>query len=194
MLHPIDQSELASLSLPFLVQRMDQILIAAELERYGAIREGFPVPVVSDVLNTSRVLSLPDDARRIVAHIAFSYLVQMDLTRVSGGIGNRVLYTPQFNKETSWVSPLFQLRHDALRQYDIVSSRMAMEILMDLLYFIDVGCRLEAKRSKLKKFRQWLCDPANPFHYFAHVLLEAYAFDRQLRTPEVHHCTVVGSR
>jgi hypothetical protein len=67
-----------------------------------------------------------------------------------------------------------------------------MDYFMDLLHCIEKGDRIEkgkdkkAKVSKITAFRNWLCNPENPFHYFAHVLLEAYRFDREIRTPEVH--------
>jgi hypothetical protein len=186
MLEPISRDELRDMSLPDIVRRMDEILVVAEEQRHGPIPNEFPVPVVSDIINTKKARALPQDAIRALAHIAFSYRVQLELDSIAAGIANRVLFTPDFNNETSWFSPVFRLRHGALRQYEIVSSRMAMEIFMDLLYFIDTGGRLEAKRSKLKKFRTWLCDSSNPFNYFAHILLEAYRFDRGLRTPEIH--------
>jgi hypothetical protein len=156
------------------------------IERYGQVHEGFPVCKVSDIINTLKVTEQSDANRRRIAHIAFSYLVQLELCAVSSGFSNLILYTSDYNDESSWNSPLFRLRDGAIRQYQIVSSRMAMEIFMDLLHCIDMGQRLESKRSKLKRFQKWLCDPCNQFYYFAHVLLEAYRFDRKLRTPEVH--------
>ena len=60
-----------------------------------------------------------------------------------------------------------------------------MEIFMNLLHCVETGRRIDSD-SKLKPFRKWLCSPTNQFHYFAHILLEAYRFDRGFRTPEVH--------
>jgi hypothetical protein len=85
-----------------------------------------------------------------------------------------------------WASPIFRLRFGAINQYQIISSRISIEIFIDLLYCIETGERLTSKKSKLKKFRTWLQDVHNKFHYFAHVLLIAYRFDRELRAPEVH--------
>lgn len=51
---------------------------------------------------------------------------------------------------------------------------------------METGERLDSSKSKLKKLRNWLQDVKNKFHYFAHVLLIAYRFDREVRTPEVH--------
>lgn len=183
---PLDQSELNCLTLQELVRRMDDILLQSIIERYGQINEGFPVCLVSDIINTKRIAAQSEKQRRKIAHIAFSYLVQLELNSVSGGFSNAILFTPGYNDTSSWQSPLFRLRDGALSQYQIVSSRIAMEIFMDLLHCIETGQRLRSKRSKLKSFQKWLCDPANQFHYFAHVLLEAYRFDRKHRTPEVH--------
>jgi hypothetical protein len=188
MIDSLSQRELQELALQMLVQRMDDILRHSLRERYGTgiAYERFPVCLVSDIVNTQKVAALSDEEKRKIAHISFSYLVQLELISVASGFTNAILYTPEYDEKVSWLSPLFRLRDGAIRQYQIVSSRMAMEIFMDLLYYIETGHRLESKRSKLKAFRKWLCDSTNQFHYFAHVLLEAYRFDRSLRTPEVH--------
>lgn len=183
---PLDQSELNLLELPALIHRMDEILLQSIIERYGQVHEGFPVCRVSDILNTQKVVAQSVEQRRKIAYISFSYLIQLELHSVSSGFSNAILFTQGYNDTSSWQSPLFRLRDGALSQYQIVSSRIAMEIFMDLLHCIETGQRLKSKRSKLKSFQKWLCDPANQFHYFAHVLLEAYRFDRLLRTPEVH--------
>lgn len=183
---PLDQNELNCLALLDLVRRMDEILLQSVIERYGQVHEGLPVCLVSDIVNAPMVAAQSDENRRRIAHIAFSYLIQLELHSVSSGFSNTILFTPDYNDTASWNSPLFRLRHGAIHQYQIVSSRMAMEIFMDLLHCIDTGQRLKSKRSKLKIFQKWLCDSNNKFHYFAHVLLEAYRFDRNLRTPEVH--------
>jgi hypothetical protein len=142
---PLDQSELNCLELPELIHRMDEILLQSIIERYGQVHEGFPVCRVSDILNTQKVVAQSDEQRRKIAYIAFSYLVQLELHAVSSGFSNRILFTPDYNDTSSWQSPLFRLRDGAIRQYQIVSSRMAMEIFIDLLYCIETGQRLESK-------------------------------------------------
>lgn len=191
---PLDQNELNSLTLLDLVQRMDEILLQSIIERYGQVHEGFPVCLVKDIVNTQKVAAQSDEHKRRIAFITFSYLVQLELHGVSSGFANKILFTPDYSETSSWNSPLFRLRDGAIRQYQIVSSRMAMEIFMDLLHCIDTGQRLKAKRSKFKSFQKWLCDPANQFHYFAHVLLEAYRFDRDFRTPEIHGTPKLSKR
>lgn len=186
MLKPIPQNELDSLDLNRLVQRMDELLLESVRERYGQIRKEFSVSLVSQVIATQRVGAWSDEEKRRIAYIAFDYLVEMELHSVSGGFANRILFTPEYDANKSWMSPTFRLREGAIRQFEIVSSRIAMEIFMDLLHCIETGRRVESERSKLKSFRKWLCNPTNQFHYFAHVLLEAYRFDRGLRTPEIH--------
>lgn len=110
----------------------------------------------------------------------------MELCEVSAGIENSILYNSNFHKTDSWSSPAFRLRHGVLRQYGILASRIAMDIFMDLLYALDTGNRLDTKKSKFKVFRKWLKDINNPYVYFVHVLISAYRFDRQYRTPEAH--------
>lgn len=183
----MDSLDLATLkALPFekLVQRMDDILLRSNYERYGATH--LPMSLVSKIISTAQIVALPDDKKRRIAHIAFDYLVELELNSVSSGFTNRILFTPEYDEKTSWLSPVFRLRHGAIHQYQIISSRIALEIFMDLLHCIETGDRLKARRSKIKAFRKWLKDSKNQFHYFAHILLEAYRFDRGIRTPEVH--------
>lgn len=190
---PLDEQQLKDLGLEALVQRMDELILESVHERYGKIH--CPIPsLVGDIVNSQKVASQPEEQRRKIAHIAFSYLIQLELSAVSSGFSNRILFTADYDENSSWKSPLFRLRDGAMRQYEIVSSRMAMEIFVDLLHCIETGHRLKSKRSKLKSFQKWLCDPTNQFHYFAHVLLEAYRFDRSLRTPEVHGTPKLPSR
>lgn len=183
MTNQVDQDKF---DLQTLIQKMDDFLIGANFERYGKIANKLPVNLVSQIITTKKVALRPDDEKRKIAHIAFSYLIEVEFNSVASGLANRVLFTPEYDEQKSWKSPAFRLREGAIRQYQIISSRIAMEIFIDLLHCIETGQRLEVKRSKLNKFKQWLCDPKNEFHYFAHVLLEAYRFDRGFRTPEVH--------
>lgn len=182
----LSQAELDDLSVSALVERMDALLQRSRTERYGPDRGLFPESLVSHIITAKRVSAFPDALQKRIAHISFAYLVELELNSVSSGFANHILFTCDYDERTSWLSPTFRLREGAIRQYQIMSSRIAMEIFMDLLYCIETGKRLESKRSKLKAFRKWLCDATNPFHYFAHALLEAYRFDRSIRTPEVH--------
>ena len=174
---PLEEHDLKNLGLAALVQRMDELILESIRERYGQIHDAFPVCLVSDIVDSQKVAAQAEEQKGKIAHIAFAYLIQLELNAVSSGFANRILFTPDYDDKSSWMSPLFRLRDGAIRQYQIVSSRMAMEIFMDLLHCIETGHRLKSKRSKLKPFQKWLCDPSNQFHYFAHVLLEAYRFD-----------------
>lgn len=193
-MHSIADHELDALTTADLVQRMDTFLRTAHIERYGPAEPQQPPPpfpplppepCVSDVVNAKTLVSQSDLIRRRVAYATYAYLVQMQFNSVCGGFANRILYDESYN-ETKWQSPVFRLRDGALRQYETISSRIAFEVFIDLLYVIENGKRIESKKSKLKAFRSWLLIKRNRFHYFAHVLLEAYRFDRELRTPEVH--------
>jgi len=186
-MHQISQEELNELSVSDLVERMDALLQRSRRERYAPLPKGFPAEsLVGQIITTKKVSVFSDTIQKRIAHIAFAYLVELELNHVSGGFANALLYNSDYDEQTSWLSPTFRLRDGAIRQYEIVSSRIAMEIFMDLLHCIETGDRLKSRRSKLKRFRQWLVDAGNPFYYFAHVLLEAYRFDRNIRTPEIH--------
>lgn len=185
MTHPTSESDLAAIPLETLVARMDEFLSRAHRERYGEPSHMFPIALPSEVTKSLTVRSRSDAEIRHIAHICFSYLVQLEMDAVASGFANALLYTSAYS-DSDWQSPVFRLRDGAIRQYQIVGSRIAFEVFIDLLHAVDTGRRLDSKKSKLKAFRTWLRQPNNKFHYFAHVLLAAYRFDRQVRTPEVH--------
>ena len=184
-MNALSESELDLLPLHSLVQRMDDFLLQAEYERYGQSRGHFPVALPSEIVNSKAVQQRSDEEIRKIAHLAFSYLVELGLNSVTGGFANRILYTQTYTL-SDWTSPVFRLRQGAIQQYEIVSSRIAFEVFMDILHVIETGRRIQSKKSKLRIFRTWLQDIDNRFHYFAHVLIAAYEFDRKFRTPEVH--------
>lgn len=184
-MNSLSDHDLDALSIAALVARMDEFLHVQHIERYGMPPFDQFKQCVSDIANTKLIAEQPEKARRKIAYLTFSYLVQMQLCSVSSGIENKVLYDENYS-EAKWQSPSFRLRHGALFQYQAIGSRIAFEVFIDLLYVIENGKRIESKKSKLKAFRSWLCDTQNRFHYFAHVLLSAYHFDREIRTPEVH--------
>ena len=164
---------------------MDTFLLQSQQERYGDITPLNPISLVSSLVNSKAVTQLSEIQVRKIAYLVFSYLIQLELSSVSSGFSNKILYTESY-KLSDWSSPTFKLRDGVISQYQIVCSRIAFEIFIDLLYTIETGNRLISKKSKLKTFRKWLQDVDNNFHYFAHVLLIAYKFDREIRTPEVH--------
>ncbi len=185
-MHPITNEELDQLSNAELVARMDEFINDAFLERNSHLPPGFlqSAKLVTQVMHTPLVMSKGEDVQRKIAYLCFSYLIQFDLGQVGLGISNLVLY--RGFEESKWQSPLFRLKHAALDQYQIVTSRMAFEVFIDLLHVLETGERIETKKSKLRAFKKWLLEPKNPFNYFAHVLIVAYNFDREQRTPEVH--------
>lgn len=181
----ISDQELDALSLVELISRMDTFLFVAHGERYGSIHPASPEPTVSELMCATLIANKPEDERRRIAYVSFGYLAQVQFSSISSGIANRVLFDNEF-EVAKWQSPVFRLRHAALTQYQIVCSRIAFEVFIDLLYVIETGQQLNSKKSKMRAIRKWLRSPKNRFHYFAHVLLEAYRFDREHRTPEVH--------
>lgn len=186
-MEPISESELDALPLESVIRRMDEFLTQTQIERYGRISPLEKVSLPSELTNSAVVLKKPEVVRRKIAYLCFDYLVQLQLESVSSGMANHILYTESYDI-SHWCSPTFRLRERALRQYQTISSRIAFEIFIELLHVIETGERLHTNKSnsKLKAFKKWLREPANRFHYFAHVLLTAYSFDREHRSPEVH--------
>ena len=184
-MNSLTEEELDTLPLKEQVQRMDEFLLQSQQERYGDLPFIEPISLTSALINSKTVMQRSEIEIRKIAYLAFSYLTQLELSSISSGFANRILYTESY-KPSAWKSPTFRLRDGVISQYQIVCSRIAFEIFIDLLYTIETGNRLTSKKSKLKVFRKWLRDVNNKFHYFAHVLLIAYKFDREIRTPEVH--------
>jgi hypothetical protein len=192
----IDRATLVAFSLEQLVERMDAVLLQSNHERYSYLPKDFPrqeIPLVSQLMITKKLAILSDDSKRAVAHIAFAYLAQMACIFVSSGFTNNLHHNS--DEKTSWLSPTFQIQHGMVRQYQITASRTLMDIFMDLLYCIENGHRIggddsklrkQGKHSKLVAFRIWLCEPQNPFNYFAHTVLETIPFSKNFRDPEVH--------
>jgi hypothetical protein len=182
-MNPLTEEQLDELPLSALIQRMDAFLVQSHKERYGSSLAS--IELTSQLMGTACVRQRSETEQRKIAYVCFSYLVQLQMESVASGMTNKILYAEKYT-EQDWLSPVFRLREGALRQYSTISSRIAFEIFIDLLHIIDTGERLSVKKSKLKSFRGWLKNVNNKFHYFAHVLLAAYEFDRGLRTPEVH--------
>jgi len=184
----ITQNDLEKLSTEELISRMDDILLKSSYERYSYLPKDFPrqeIPLVSQLIKTSRLSILADDVKREIANIAFDYLVQLELNSVGAGIFNIITSIHGHSNQELWLSPLFRLRQGVIYQYIVAFSRVAMEIFMDLLYFVEKGKRLKT-RQKLQTFRDWLGDTEHPLHYFAYILLTVYKFDKDLRTDEIH--------
>jgi hypothetical protein len=184
-MNSLTEEELDSLPLKELVQRMDDFLLKSNEERYGKLPDGFTIHLPSELVNTIVVQKRQELEIRKIAYLVFSYLVQLEQSSVSSGFANEILFPKGF-KPIDWASPTLRLRFGAINQYQIICSRIAFEIFIDLLHTIETGERLNTNKSKLKPFRKWLKDVNNKFHYFAHVLLIAYRFDREVRTPKVH--------
>ena len=191
MIPELTKEEIANLSVDDLSNRMDAILEANELERYGpqihAIKmEGHGRPSVRKVLNTKHVQSVSLEKQRVICYLTFNTLLQMEYSSVASAASNTIVYTPGFDNDKSWKSVKVQVNNAALNQFGIISSRISMECFMELLHYLGEGERIRAKKSTFKSFKKWLNNPQNPFSYFATHILRAFVFDRSYRTPEVH--------
>ena len=82
MITPLNQDDLNTFTLEMLVRRMDSILLLSNQERYGSVDPAFGISLVSSIVNTKQVMALSDDKKRKVAHLAFAYLVQLELNSV----------------------------------------------------------------------------------------------------------------
>jgi len=188
-LTPLTPDEIKSLSLEALVQRMDDVRVKAQHERYGPdlmahLETHFPLPRVADLLSTKLAIAMGEPKQWRLADAAFRFLLQMDMLNVSAGITNAVVYRPNFN-DSLWSSPNHWMKVAIMDQYAIVASRIALECFFDLLYIADRGDRMPG-RSKFATFRKWVVGKDNPFKYFVGHIIHAFEFDREHRQREVH--------
>lgn len=185
MILELSKEELNNLSVEQLVSRMDALLEANELERYG-VHFQFNRPSVRAILNTKHVQEMCLEKQRAVCHLVFNTLLQMEYSQVAAAASNSLVYGPNFNERESWKSVKVQVNRSALIQFEIISSRIVMECFMELLHYLGEGKRIRASKSTFHSFKKWLNNPQNPFAYFATHVLRAFVFDRNFRTPEVH--------
>lgn len=181
--------EVRELPLADLVQRMDTVRETADRERSGSkwftlMDQHHPYPRVADLMSTTIASALDETEGRRLADAAFRFLLQRDLLMVACGIGNTVIYGPNFH-EGLWSSPAHRMKSAVLDQYGIVASRIALECFFDLLHIAHKGRRMDG-RSKFKAFRQWVLEDGNPYKYFVGHIIQAFEFDRSHRQREVH--------
>jgi hypothetical protein len=177
--------EVRALPVKQLVQRMDLLRESANWRRVSSSQETIPFPRVSDIFTISRYNQLPEAAQKKLADAAFRFLFQSDLLFESGAIANAVLYNDSYDNEVSWKSPKFRMRHAVLGQYDIISSRIALECFFDLIHLAHDGRKLKG-RGKFGAFKKWILGKDNPYQYFLGHIRQAYSFDRENRQKEVH--------
>lgn len=191
MISPLTKDDISHLPLNDLIVRMDSIFRFYAEERYG--RDWINIshyfdhrPTVTKVISSKHVQQMPEEKQRMVCHLTFNCLLQMEYTEFTAGATNHYVYGSGYNEKHSWSSPSLQIRNAALIQFGIVSSRIAMECFMELVHYLGTGQRINSKKSTFKAFRKWLQNTENPFSYFATHILRAFHFDREHRTPEVH--------
>ena len=179
MIPELSKEEIQKLSVEDLGSRMDALLEANELERYGPQVHKIKMEMhgrtsVKKLLNTKQVQKMSSEKQRTICHLTFNTLLQMEYSSVASAASNSIVYGPNFNEQESWKSVKVQVNSAALNQFGIISSRIAMECFMELLHYLGEGERIRAKKSTFKSFKKWLNNPQNPFSYFATHILRVY--------------------
>ena len=96
ILPSLTAEQVAQLSVPEPIERMDSVRVQAEIERHGEAwftqhQASFPYPRVTDLVSTLVFTSSEEQKRRRLADAAFRFLLQIDFLTVSGGISNGVV-------------------------------------------------------------------------------------------------------
>ena len=90
ILPSLTAEQVAQLSVPELIERVDSVRVRAEIERHGEAwftqhQASFPYPRVTDLVSTLVFTSSEEQKRRRLADAAFRFLLQIDFLTVSGG-------------------------------------------------------------------------------------------------------------
>jgi hypothetical protein len=186
MIKPLSKDDLSKLSLEELAFRMDSIIQTSEKEKYNKIHYFEPYPSVKKIITSIHVNKMSKNEKRNICHLTFNCILQMKYTEFTSTAANHYIYGLGYDEEKSWLYPTMHIRNAALKQFNIISSRIEMECFMQLIHFLGTGKRIKSKKSTFKSFKKWLFDVENPFSYFAMHILKAFIFDRSHRTPEVH--------
>jgi hypothetical protein len=176
LLPSLEDEELAGLAIDALAARMDQILETNYLERYGADHlDSWPVdakqwlrPRPGMLVATTTFATFTSERQRRVLQRFFATLVQTELTYATLGLMNQAVFDEQYDGGESLRSPATRITMSALEQYTVISSRIIVENLLDLIHDLGTGQPLPTDvRSRLKTFRNWLVRSAgsNPYVY-----------------------------
>jgi hypothetical protein len=199
LLNSISEQDLDALTLPELAQRMDEVLRSTRGKRdhFADVPDDskFGIfPTITVFLGTPSLASRSESEQRRLAYRFFSLLLQLEYWFVNVRLGSTAAWRSSkvepgsggTGRPPAYVELL--IREAAVRQYGIISVRVVMDILMDLLYELANGQPLPSARSRLGRFKRWLLDSETPtpFLTFAHAVLAAHRHDQAFRTPEVH--------
>jgi len=179
---PLTEEEYRSLNLDELVTRMDDILDSSFIIR----RMFSPLSLnVRSIIYTKKVQEFPPDLRRKLAHKTFGFIVQL--------FNANETRRAEFKKDKEDHEIALNLYTSARNQWVIVSSRMAFEYFLSIIYMIGSGSEIKSD-SKIKAFKKFLKKPDNPYIYFVMSIVKATHFDRQMRFPEVHASSKMNSK
>ncbi len=180
----ITDKELDTLETEELVSRMDEVLSSPYWQRRGNDILNLNV---HSIYNSSVVKKFPQTFQRKVVYKTFGFLLQLLYTDFSTSA--KFFQLQEHDKEDSK-----QLYSAARNQWTVVSSRIAFEYFMQLTYMLGTGEEFKTGKSAIKKYKQWLKIPENPYTYFSISAAKAMEFDRTKRTPEVHASTKLARR
>ena len=183
-LKPITETALDDLQMDALAARMDGILAAPYWERFGNEIMKLRVSILT---NTKRVQSFAPEFQRKVAYKTFGLLLQLFYTNFS-------ISAKFFNLSGKEEPSARQLHNVAREQWTVISSRIAFEYFMQLVYMLDKGYDFGSPKSTFNKLKKWLKEPRNPYTYFSITVARAAKYDRSKRTPEVHGGTKLARR
>lgn len=187
-MNQLSDKELKELSNPDLVSRMDSLLKQLSDEK----RNGIPKEIrekldctrikVKDIYETKIVQSENFENQRNIIYRLFKFLVQMEFVEISIASSNNLPFLGRFAPEYPACN---RITIEAIEQWITISSTIAWETLLHLIYFLDKKQDLITKKSKYKKIRKWLLEKNN-FSYFTLITYKAFMFDRLRRSKEVH--------
>ncbi|MGI5826777.1 MAG: hypothetical protein ACOX50_05200 [Patescibacteria group bacterium] len=191
------------------IREFEEKLRLAIEDRYASEREDIKKQLIEDrpllkqidlqrffdTYKTSNIYPL--DRLSHVVSFLMDIKIQMYFLEIDTSLYNRLIHTPyqdvDFKKD-----PKLLLTHLSLDQSMIVKSRILWERIMNFVYYLETGKRLENGVSKRQSKKQIFWKAVNE-KFPNWCFLKDYedfieGFDNQLRTPEVHKCSTLRVR
>ncbi len=187
-MNKISEADFKALSSDALAKRIDAFIFSyVKATPMGAsappmVLSGIIGVTASDILKTKMVSALDEAVKRTALTLFFR-------ARMQEFIADAFIFSGAFTAPQALPLKLAYIAQG--RQGQVIAARIAFECLMEFVTVVVTGEVMHAKRSKLGKFRKWLCVRGNIFGWLLFSLPYVIKFDRSHRTPEIHGTSFV---
>lgn len=180
--------ELSSLSNSELVIRFDQLIQQVRRERNPYYDSSFDLePYAAPFRQTLLISEMHDINQRKAIWLAIDFILQSEYTSRYSGFKNSILDAQRYDLN-GWTSPNLYINYLSQVQSSIISARIILERLMELIYFVCNQKEMPKNDSKFETFKKWL--DSQPIEselvYLIPYIPWLREHDINFRTAEVH--------